>query len=164
MPTPAGFVGTLRPYQERGLSWLHFLARLGLGGVLADDMGLGKTAQTLSLLLAERAGGDDAAQPDPAGLPDVAGQQLAEGGRAVRARPARATCTTAAAAAGRRAGRRVADADLVLTTYGTALRDVDALRGLAWGAGRLRRGAGHQEQRRPGSAGGAGLPARTRSR
>src|SRR4051794_28059525 len=51
LPTPAGFHGTLRPYQERGLSWLHFLARLGLGGILADDMGLGKTAQTLSLLL-----------------------------------------------------------------------------------------------------------------
>ena len=54
MPTPPRSTGTLRPYQERGLSWLHFLARLGLGGILADDMGLGKTAQTLSLLLAER--------------------------------------------------------------------------------------------------------------
>jgi superfamily II DNA or RNA helicase len=41
-PTPATFHGALRPYQERGLSWLHFLSRLGLGGVLADDMGLGK--------------------------------------------------------------------------------------------------------------------------
>ncbi|HTF06843.1 MAG TPA: SNF2-related protein, partial [Asanoa sp.] len=41
-PTPAAFQGTLRPYQERGLSWLDFLTRLGIGGVLADDMGLGK--------------------------------------------------------------------------------------------------------------------------
>src|SRR5271165_2519600 len=50
--TPAGFSGQLRPYQERGLSWLSFLGELGLGGVLADDMGLGKTIQLLSLISA----------------------------------------------------------------------------------------------------------------
>ena len=49
MTTPAGFHGELRPYQERGLSWLSFLGQLGLGGILADDMGLGKTIQLLSL-------------------------------------------------------------------------------------------------------------------
>ncbi len=43
--------GTLRPYQQAGLQWLHLLARLGLGACLADDMGLGKTIQVLSLLL-----------------------------------------------------------------------------------------------------------------
>jgi SNF2 family DNA or RNA helicase len=32
----------LRPYQERGYSWLVFLRRYGLGACLADDMGLGK--------------------------------------------------------------------------------------------------------------------------
>ncbi|MET3767769.1 SNF2 family DNA or RNA helicase [Marisediminicola sp. UYEF4] len=46
---PEGFQATLRPYQERGLAWLHFLADLGLGGCLADDMGLGKTVQLLAL-------------------------------------------------------------------------------------------------------------------
>ena len=29
--TPASFTGTLRPYQERGVAWLSFLGRLGLG-------------------------------------------------------------------------------------------------------------------------------------
>jgi hypothetical protein len=43
--------GNLRPYQRRGVKWLHLLARLGLGACLADDMGLGKTIQLLSLLL-----------------------------------------------------------------------------------------------------------------
>jgi superfamily II DNA or RNA helicase len=43
--------GTLRPYQQNGVQWLHLLARLGLGACLADDMGLGKTIQVLSLLL-----------------------------------------------------------------------------------------------------------------
>lgn len=47
---PEGFDGTLRPYQRRGLSWLAWLTKLGLGGCLADDMGLGKTVQTLALL------------------------------------------------------------------------------------------------------------------
>jgi non-specific serine/threonine protein kinase len=43
--------GTLRPYQQAGVRWLHLLARLGLGACLADDMGLGKTIQLLALLL-----------------------------------------------------------------------------------------------------------------
>ncbi|MCW2274381.1 ATP-dependent helicase [Rhodoblastus acidophilus] len=47
---------TLRPYQEAGVRWLGFLARLGLGACLADDMGLGKTVQVLALLLAQRDG------------------------------------------------------------------------------------------------------------
>jgi SNF2 family DNA or RNA helicase len=54
IPTPDGFAGTLRPYQERGLGWLAFLGDLGLGACLADDMGLGKTAQLLALLVDER--------------------------------------------------------------------------------------------------------------
>ncbi len=47
--------GTLRPYQQTGVRWLHLLARLGLGACLADDMGLGKTIQVLSLLLVLKA-------------------------------------------------------------------------------------------------------------
>jgi superfamily II DNA or RNA helicase len=51
VPTPDGFIGRLRPYQERGFAWLVFLTQLGLGACLADDMGLGKTAQTIALLV-----------------------------------------------------------------------------------------------------------------
>ena len=47
---PQGFHGALRPYQERGYSWMDFLRRWGLGACLADDMGLGKTVQTLALI------------------------------------------------------------------------------------------------------------------
>jgi len=43
--------GTLRPYQQAGVKWLHLLTGLRLGACLADDMGLGKTIQVLSLLL-----------------------------------------------------------------------------------------------------------------
>jgi superfamily II DNA or RNA helicase len=51
---PEGFQGELRPYQRRGLDWLWFLHRLGIGACLADDMGLGKTIQLIALLLHER--------------------------------------------------------------------------------------------------------------
>ncbi len=51
VPTPDGFTGVLRPYQERGLAWLTFLEQLGIGSILADDMGLGKSATVLALLL-----------------------------------------------------------------------------------------------------------------
>ena len=54
MPQPAAFLGELRPYQLRGLQWLAFLQRLGIGACLADDMGLGKTIQFIALMLYER--------------------------------------------------------------------------------------------------------------
>jgi superfamily II DNA or RNA helicase len=55
--------GTLRPYQQDGVQWLHLLARLGLGACLADDMGLGKTIQVLCLLLALKEQAADATKP-----------------------------------------------------------------------------------------------------
>jgi SNF2 family DNA or RNA helicase len=54
LPPPATFRGTLRPYQQRGLSWMAFQEQLGFGICLADDMGLGKTVQLLALLAWER--------------------------------------------------------------------------------------------------------------
>jgi superfamily II DNA or RNA helicase len=44
---PPDLAAELRPYQRRGVSWLHFLREAGLGALLADDMGLGKTVQAL---------------------------------------------------------------------------------------------------------------------
>lgn len=55
---PHGFMGTLRPYQLRGVHWLAFLDRIGIGACLADDMGLGKTIQLIALLLHERSDGN----------------------------------------------------------------------------------------------------------
>ncbi len=44
------FNARLRPYQEKGLAWLHYMKTMGLGACLADDMGLGKTIQVIALL------------------------------------------------------------------------------------------------------------------
>lgn len=49
-PLPQGFTGELRPYQKHGYDWLHFLREYKFGGILADDMGLGKTVQVLTYL------------------------------------------------------------------------------------------------------------------
>jgi superfamily II DNA or RNA helicase len=48
---PAGLNAQLRDYQLEGFRWLCRLAHWGIGGILADDMGLGKTVQALAMLL-----------------------------------------------------------------------------------------------------------------
>lgn len=53
-PLPQGFTGELRPYQKHGFDWLHFLRDYKFGGILADDMGLGKTVQVLAYLQSQR--------------------------------------------------------------------------------------------------------------
>jgi SNF2-related domain/SNF2 Helicase protein/Helicase conserved C-terminal domain len=130
VPTPDAFSGALRPYQERGLSWLHFLARLGLGGILADDMGLGKTAQTLSLLLAERVDGTAAPTLLICPMSLVSNWQK----EAARFAPSLRIYVHHGALRKRddEIGAAVAEADLVITTYGTALRDSALLRELTW--------------------------------
>ena len=50
VPVPQGLNAKLRPYQQKGFSWMVHLHKQGFGGCLADDMGLGKTLQTLTLL------------------------------------------------------------------------------------------------------------------
>jgi SNF2-related domain/SNF2 Helicase protein/Helicase conserved C-terminal domain len=138
VPTPTAFAGELRPYQQRGLAWLSFLASLGLGACLADDMGLGKTVQLLALLLAER-------------------EQPANGKRRRKSlAPTLLVCPMSVAGNWRREAERFAPGlrvhvhhgglrlkgrefaraaranDLVITTYALAARDRDALAAVEW--------------------------------
>ena len=140
---PEGFVGTLRPYQRRGVGWLAFLRWLGLGACLADDMGLGKTVQAIALLLhsRQRARGRSASgkQPDER-------QEL----------PALLICPTSVVANWRREIERFAPGlrlllhhgsgrltgetfraalfrhDLVITSFGIARRDIEMLAAQEW--------------------------------
>lgn len=48
---PSKLNATLRPYQERGFSWIYRNAQIGFGSILADDMGLGKTLQVIATIL-----------------------------------------------------------------------------------------------------------------
>ena len=47
---PIQIKAKLRHYQVEGLNWLNFLDEMQWGGILADDMGLGKTLQVLAFL------------------------------------------------------------------------------------------------------------------
>ncbi len=47
---PEQITADLRHYQKEGLNWLNFLDEMQWGGILADDMGLGKTLQILAFL------------------------------------------------------------------------------------------------------------------
>ncbi|MBT2230559.1 DEAD/DEAH box helicase [Nonomuraea sp. NEAU-A123] len=122
MATPAGLDATLRPYQERGLAWLSFLSELGLGGVLADDMGLGKTVTTLALLVHERS-------ETPTLL--VCPMSLVGNWQREAARFAPGLRVYVHHGSGRDA-QAIGEADLVITTYGTAQRDLETLRGVEW--------------------------------
>ena len=135
---PPGFVGELRPYQERGVGWLDHLRQLGLGACLADDMGLGKTIQAIALLLHMRS------------------QAAAHNGGGANLPPTLLICPTSVVANWRREIERFAPGlralvhhgnnrlsgavfvetaktqDLIITSYGTARRDVELLAQFVW--------------------------------
>jgi non-specific serine/threonine protein kinase len=139
-PTPEGFIGELRPYQQRGVAWLQMLERLGLGACLADDMGLGKTATVLALL-----------QNEHLAAPAARGRKgTADGG------PTLVICPTSVAGNWARESERFTPdltvlmhhgatrareaafekaalgADIVITTYALATRDRTVLAKVPW--------------------------------
>ena len=133
---PESFTATLRPYQSRGLGWLHFLGRLGLGACLADDMGLGKTVQLLALEATARSrdaeSGQAASRPTLLLCPmSLIGNWESEASRFAPElrvlahhgpdRPHGEDLTAA-----------LQNADIVVTTYATALNDIDELSEIEW--------------------------------
>ncbi len=124
---PPGFMATLRPYQRRGLGWLQFLHRVGLGGCLADDMGLGKTPTTLAHLVALPG-------PHLVICPlSVVRNWEAEAARftpfmrvAVHHGTGRSDASTFA--------NVVAQHDMIITTYHVAARDIETLKAVRWTA------------------------------
>jgi hypothetical protein len=116
---PAGLRAGLRPYQVAGYRWLMRLAAWGVGGCLADDMGLGKTVQALALLLAR-------APEGPALV--VAPTSVCDNWVREAARFAPGLQVQLYRGAGRqRVCQRLAAGQVLVTSYGVALRDVKAL-------------------------------------
>jgi len=133
LPEPRTLNGTLRPYQIRGLSWLAFLERYGLGACLADDMGLGKTVQVIALLLRAKEEGTLHAPTLLVCPTSVIGnwqRELARFspslGAMVHHGPGRLTADDFAQAAG--------TCDVVLTTYALLPRDESTLNQIRWNA------------------------------
>ncbi len=124
----ASFSGTLRPYQERGLAWLAFLGRIGLGGILADDMGLGKTVQLLALIAEDGPGAGPTLLVCPMSLVGNWQREAARFAPRLRVHVHHG----AERARGAAFEKAVADADLVVTTYALAARDAAALARVGW--------------------------------
>jgi SNF2-related domain/SNF2 Helicase protein/Helicase conserved C-terminal domain len=124
---PQGFTGELRAYQAEALAWIGFLERADLGGCLALDMGLGKTPTVLAHL-ARVARSGPALVIAPAA---VVGNWAAEAARfvpglrvVIHHGASRATAAELAA--------EIDAADVLITTYATAVRDIDALAASSW--------------------------------
>ena len=138
VPLPAGLGLALRPYQQHGLAWLQYLREHDLAGILADDMGLGKTAQVLAHLLVEQQAGrlrSPGRDGQPAAGPAlvVLPTSLIANWQAEAARITPALRCLALQGADRAADfRRIADHDLVFTTYPLLWRDIDVLAAQPW--------------------------------
>ncbi len=126
--TPEGFKGELRSYQADALAWLKFLDTTSLGGCLALDMGLGKTPTILAHLVDSITDAPSLVIAPPA----VVGNWASE---ARRFTPELSVVVHHGA--GRADHEDIADeverADVVITTYGTAVRDIEALEKINWG-------------------------------
>ena len=121
---PSEFRAKLRDYQLQGYRWLSRLAKWGIGCVLADDMGLGKTVQTLALLVARGAAG-----PALIIAPTSLGfnwqrecERFAPSLRAVQYRESDRESLVDSVGAG----------DVVICSYGLALRDIERLQRREW--------------------------------
>jgi len=134
VPQPDDFVGTLRPYQVKGLSWLAMLDRFGLGACLADDMGLGKTIQLIALLLWERQVSLGSAKVGPTLLVvpmSVVGnwvREIRRFGPSLHVLVHHGTDRLA----GEALLRAVDDYDVVITTYALAYRDREDIGSVHW--------------------------------
>ncbi len=135
VPAPQGFQGELRPYQQRGLDWLAFLRRYGLGACLADDMGLGKTVQLIALLLHGLEQGQEQGMVTGPNLL-VCPVSLVGNWRRELARFAPTLRVLVHHGAGRATAESFADAarqhDVVITTYSLVPRDEADLAAVAW--------------------------------
>ena len=126
--TPEGFEGELRAYQADALAWLGFLDQVDLGGCLALDMGLGKTPTLLAHLARTSGAGRTALVVAP---PAVVGNWANE---AAKFTPGLDVLVHhgASRASGAALRRAIGRVDVVITTYGTAVRDIDELVEVDW--------------------------------
>ena len=129
-PLPKQLKATLRPYQQEGYRWLGFLYQHRLGACLADDMGLGKTIQAISLLAGIHEGIIPSIAPNqgphlvvlPPSLIFNWEQEIARFYPDLKVR----------SYIGKERQMDLANADVVLTTYGLVRRDIGFLENMAF--------------------------------
>jgi superfamily II DNA or RNA helicase len=126
---PGGLHAALRGYQHRALRWLARTTELGFGALLADDMGLGKTLTVIAYHL-HRARPDRAAGPTlvicPASLLANWEREFARFAPDVPVRRYHAASRSLD-------GLTAPEGPVVVTSYGTLLRDAGRLAEVPWG-------------------------------
>ena len=122
---PETLHAALRPYQERGYSWLMHNIRARMGSIIADDMGLGKTVQVIAALEALRAAGELDKSP---ALVTVPASVVINWTRELRRFAPEMTVNVYYGT------RRSIEpgANVLLTTYGTLRQDIEKLKDLKW--------------------------------
>jgi SNF2 family DNA or RNA helicase len=118
-PVPEELDARLRSYQRIGVAWLWHLYRSELGGILADEMGLGKTLQALALLVAVGATREGERLPSLVVCP----ASLLENWRREAERFAPGLRAAVHHGTNRLADDAFDGIDLVITSYGTLVRD-----------------------------------------
>ncbi len=125
---PAGLAAVLRPYQQRGFSWLMKNLRLGLGALIADDMGLGKTLQVIAALTALK---EDGALSRSKVLVVVPTTLLTNWQREL-AKFSPSLTVGLYHGPDRALPPKESAPDVTLTSYGTLRRDAEALAAYGW--------------------------------
>ena len=120
---PKGVNAEFREYQAKGFSWLWFMYKYGLNGILADDMGLGKTLQALTLL--QKAKEDDGAMPTLVICPtsvvfnwEAEIQKFAPG----------LTCLKLSGIERKQLFKEIPNHDIIITSYALVRRDIEKLK------------------------------------
>ncbi|APZ95352.1 DEAD/DEAH box helicase [Fuerstiella marisgermanici] len=122
---PASLDCDLRDYQLAGFRWMCRLAEWGVGGILADDMGLGKTVQALAVLL-QRIESGPALVIAPTSLGFNWEQECRRFAPSLTPRLLRDANRTELI-------ESVSEGDVIICSYGLALRETELLQTVNWG-------------------------------
>lgn len=126
IPVPKGITATLRPYQERGYSWMYRNLSLGFGSIIADDMGLGKTLQVITLL--QKLKDEGALDKHRAIVVAPTGLLINWQAEIDKFAPS----LTHAIYHGSNRDINAIDTDITITSYGTLRSDIDILKKRQW--------------------------------
>jgi superfamily II DNA or RNA helicase len=119
-PVPLGkkLDGILRDYQKDGVYWLRFLEESGFCGILADEMGLGKTLQTLTWLQLQHKDNAPALIICPTSLVENWAEEAEKFTPELRVQKMHGSERHAH-------WDKVAESDLIITSYALIRRDLD---------------------------------------
>ena len=129
IPLPKSINAQLRPYQERGFSWMYRNMKIGFGSIIADDMGLGKTLQVITLLAKMK---EEGAMDNKKALVVVPTGLLHNWQAEVKRFAPQLTTGVYHGTARDLKDDDCKNADIILSTYGVVRSDADILKKQKW--------------------------------